>query len=130
MVVLTRPAINFPFILVVNLLFASYFLDLTLNPLSATQPYRSLFLILILYCCTLFLSFYFVEQSKTLSTREKDVLRWGLLLAETVLALVRWFGVLFFTPSDEELPVGRKEVERWTTGRGWTLGLSVPAFSS
>jgi hypothetical protein len=126
MVNLTRPTIILPFILVVNLLFATYFLGFTLNPLSAPQPYRSLLLVLIFYGCTLLLSLYFVSQSKTLSAKEKADLGAYLFSAETALALVWWFGVLFFTPSDEDVPGGGKEVEWWTTGRGWTLAVSIP----
>jgi hypothetical protein len=123
MVNLARRAIVLPTILLANLLFASYFLDLTLNPFSAPQPYRNLLLILVFYACTLSLSLHFSDRSTTLSPEEKNALGASIVWVETLLALVWWFGVLIFTPSDEGVLAG-KEVEWWTTARGTTLGLS------
>jgi hypothetical protein len=118
-----RPAIILPIILIANLAFASYFLDLTLNPFafkySAPQPYRNLLLILAFYICTLNLSLYLSQWSKAPSREEKDALEAYIFSAETVLAMAWWFAVLCYTPSD-----GEKEVE-WTEAR-----VTVLAFSS
>jgi hypothetical protein len=125
MINLTRPAIIYPFILIVNILFASYFLDLTLNPLSAPQPYRSLLLLLFFFGCTVILSIYSVNQSNTLSTQEKESLQLKMILAEAALALVWWIGVLLYTPPSGDSGGGGRTVEWWTQGRAWMMSIAI-----
>jgi hypothetical protein len=120
-----RPAIVLPIILIANLAFASYFLDLTLNPFafSAPQPYRNLIFIVLFYACTLTLSLYLSQWPNVLSAKEKDALEAYIFSAETALALVWWFAVLILTPAD-----GEKDVD-WTSARvGILAGSSVFGF--
>jgi hypothetical protein len=124
---LNRPATLLPLVLVVNLLFACYFLGFTFNPLSIPQPYRNLVLILIFYGCTLTLSFFLPDPSNKLSQEEKATLAVYLFSVETVLMVVWWWGVLIFTPADGKVSVDGKEVVWWTEGREVTAIFSFVA---
>jgi hypothetical protein len=129
-----RPAILLPMILLINLLFASYFLNFdilsfNLNPFAAPEPYRSLFLIAFFYACTLTLTMnvpWGRLQTQKMTLAEENDLKAYLFSAETVLMLIWWYRVLFFAPADGDGTVGEagKQVEWWTTGRSVMLGLT------
>jgi hypothetical protein len=126
---LARPIVFLPILLLLNLLFASPFLGFNLvnpglNLLSTPDPYGSLRIILRIYSTILVLFKYLPRRLlQTITPAEENAMMAYLYAAETVLALVCCYGVLFFTPFAEEVLSGDgKEVEWWTTGRSWALG--------
>jgi hypothetical protein len=128
-ITLARLAVILPLILLINLLFAWYFLDLTdinLNPFSAPQPYLSLVMISTFYGCTLSLSMYLVRKSTTPSSDERKTLGLYVLATETALALFWSINVVVFTPAPVEYDqFGNENLYQmfWTDGRQITAVL-------
>jgi hypothetical protein len=115
----THPVVILPFILVISLLFAFYFIDFPdVSTWSLPEPYWSLVLVLLFYGCTLSLSLFLLAQSKTpLAPHERKTSRLYVAGAETVLATLWSSIVLTFTPATDEGPYSTF----------WTDGLSFAA---